>query len=68
MEEEILPEEIQNLAPEETGSDQATCMMLAEVIYNATGEGFVLSTPGDFAKTAKLVKCPANCLTLTNGT
>jgi len=63
-----MPAEIQNLKPEESGSDQSTCMMLAEVMYNATGEGFVLSAPGDFTKTAKLLKCPANCLSLTNGT
>jgi hypothetical protein len=41
--------------------------MLASELYNPTGEGFILSNPGDFTKTAKVVACPANCNVLANG-
>jgi len=62
---EVLPLDLPD--PIDTGSDQAQCKMLGESVYNKTGEGFVLSQPGDFTKTAKPIVCPAGCLQLTGG-
>lgn len=36
---EEMPADLADLQPVEAGSDQSKCMMLAEAVYNKTGEG-----------------------------
>jgi len=62
-----VAEKIMDDKGQSAGSDKATCLMLAQDLYQNKGTGEVITDAGDFSKTGKKVTCPAFCFNLTDG-